>query len=373
MDVTQNTVVGGQPATAQNVKTEELVQINDLLTLAIRQGASDIHLAEGSPIIFRLSGKLTKVEGIDKLSRAQMEHIVFGMMREEDRDLVYKNKDVDTSYEHIDGSMFRMNVFLKRGLLSAVFRLIKNDIKSYDQLNLPALCKKFLRQKQGLLMITGPTGSGKTTSLSAMIDWLNENFAYHIVTLEDPIEVVFQPKKSVFSQRELHADTCSMANALKSVLRQDPDVVVIAEMRDPETISAALDICETGHLVIGTLHTSGAEQTVSRITTGFPPAQQRQILNRLADSLIGVLSQRLVTKIGGGRVPLFEIFENTSGIANLIRSGETTQIKNAMTTGGEKGMFTMVKYANMLEEQGLIAKEDLDWLYKDDHGDEVEE
>jgi len=339
-----------------------------LLNLAIQQGASDIHLAEGSPIFFRLGGKLTKVAGLDKLTKKQLEHILSRMMNKADFERIYKDKDIDTSYQNVDGSMFRINVFIKRGQLAAIFRLIKNDIKSLDKLNLPELCKKFLRQKQGLIMITGPTGSGKTTSLTSMVDWLNERFPYHIITIEDPIEVIFQPKKSTFSQRELNADTKSMAHALKSVLRQDPDIVVIAEMRDPETISAALDICETGHLVIGTLHTSSADQTISRIVTAFDPSQKNQILSRLADSLVGVLSQRLVCKIGGGRVPLFEIFENTPGIANLIRSGDVVQIKNAMTVGGDKGMFTMIKYAQDLVKKEIVAADELDWLLTDEDG-----
>jgi len=349
----------------------KLVQVNELLDLAVKLRASDIHLAEGQPIIYRLSGKLTKIEGIDMLSREQMEHIVFKMAGKANADHIYALKDFDLSYIHNDGNVFRMNIFFKRGKLSAALRLIENKVKTLEELTLPTLCQKFVRQKQGLVLITGPTGSGKTTSLSAMIEWINQRFNYHIITIEDPIEVMFTPAKSIFSQRELNEDTLTMGNALKSVLRQDPDIVVIAEMRDPDTISAAISIAETGHLVFGTLHTSGAGQTINRISTAFPPSQQQQILDKLADSLVGVMSQRLVSKIGGGRVPLFEIFENTPAVAHLIRSGDTIQLKNLMTTGSKQGMFTMEKYAEDLINKGVIDKEEVQWLFEEDDEEET--
>lgn len=347
------------------------VEFSQLLDLATNSGTSDIHIAEGSPIMFRISGRLTKVEGIDHLSKEQMEHILYPMVPEKERDLIYKQKDLDISYEHVNGNIFRINIFFKHGRLAAVLRLIPNVVRSFESLNLPSVTRRFLKQKQGLIMITGPTGSGKSTTLAAMVDWVNNNCNYHIITIEDPIEFIYHPNKSVFSQRELHADTNTMANALKSVLRQDPDVVVIAEMRDPETISTAINICETGHLVFGTLHTSGAAQTISRIASAFPPTQQNQILSRLSDSLVGVISQRLVVKIGGGRIPLFEAFYNTPGIAHLIRSNDTAQLKNAIATGGKMGMVTMEKYAEDLIAKGVLDKADLDWLFtEEDHGDE---
>ena len=338
----------------------------DLLNLSIQKGASDIHLAEGNPIYFRIGGRLQALEGIKQLSRKQAENIIFNMLTPEQVDTLLKTKDFDCAYQHPSGETFRVNAFFKRKNLSMVTRMIPRNIKTMEDLNLPPICMKFVKARQGLVLVTGPTGSGKSTSLAAMLEWMNVNLDHHIITIEDPVEFIFDSKRSMFSQRELKTDTMSMANALRSVLRQDPDVVVIGEMRDPETIGAALTICETGHLVFGTLHTSGAPQTISRLVGAFPPIQQDQVRVRVAESLVGVVSQRLVPKIGGGRVAVFETFFNTPAFANMIRTGDSNQLNNAIQTGGKLGMISMQKSAMSLIDRGVVAREDLDWLVEDD-------
>ena len=253
---------------------EAMVELDDLLDLAIEKDASDIHLGEDARIGMRINGKMVFVEGVGKLSRRQAEHVIFGLLEPEERNQFLKMKELDASFEHQDGTMFRINVFFRRKRISAVMRLIPRVIRTIDELNLPKFVYKLIDAHQGLVLITGPTGSGKSTTMAAMLEYMNQNHVRHIVTIEDPIEFIFEAKKCVFSQRELHTDTLSFRYALKSALRQDPDVVVLSEMRDPETITAAMTIAETGHLVFGTLHTSGAPQTISRIVSAFPPIQQ---------------------------------------------------------------------------------------------------
>lgn len=359
---TQAEINSAQLATSP-AEEEAMVELEDLLDLAIEKDASDIHLGEDAKIGMRINGKMVFVEGVGKLTRRQAEHIIFGLLEPEERNQFIKMKELDASFEHQDGTMFRINVFFRRKRISAVLRLIPRVIRSIEELSLPKFVYKLVDAHQGLVLITGPTGSGKSTTMAAMLEYMNQNHVRHIVTIEDPIEFIFEAKKCVFSQRELHTDTLSFRYALKSALRQDPDVVVLSEMRDPETITAAMTIAETGHLVFGTLHTSGAPQTISRIVSAFPPIQQEQIQHRLSDSLLGVISQRLVPKIGGGRVAAFETLYNTPAVANTIRVGDTHQLVNAIQTGQNQGMISMERSLYSMIERGIIDPRDVKgWL-----------
>ena len=344
---------------------ESFVELADLLDLAIEKGASDIHLGEDARIGMRINGRMVFVDGVGKLSRKQAEHIIFALLEPEERNQFLKMKELDASYEHVDGTMFRINVFFRRKRISAVLRLIPRAIRTIDELGLPQIVYKFVNAHQGLVLITGPTGSGKSTTMASMLEYMNQNQVRHIVTIEDPIEFIYEAKKCVFSQRELHTDTLSFRYALKSALRQDPDVVCLSEMRDAETITAAMTIAETGHLVFGTLHTSGAPQTVSRIVSAFPPVQQESVQHRLADSLLGVISQRLVPKIGGGRIAVFETLYNTPAVPNTIRVGDSHMLVNAIQTGQNQGMISMERSIYSLIERGLVDPRDVRGMLPD--------
>lgn len=354
-----------QKNTTGNDATDQIIELEDILDLAIEKDASDIHFGEGYKIAFRINGKLTFAEGVGKLSRKQAEDLIFNMLEPEEKSQFLKVKELDFSYEHDDGSMFRGNAFFRRKRLSVVLRLIPKVIRTMDELGLPPICLRFVNAHQGLILITGPTGSGKSTSMAAMLEYMNQNQVRHILTIEDPIEYIFESKKCVFSQRELHTDTMSFRHALKSALREDPDVVVVSEMRDPETITAAMTIAETGHLVFGTLHTSGAPQTISRVVSAFPPVQHDQIRARLSDSLLGVISQRLLPKIGNGRIAAFETLLNTSAVANLIRTGDTHQLNNAIQTGQSLGMVSMERSVYELVSKGVVDRKDVEYMFLD--------
>jgi len=346
--------------------TEKIIDHRDLMNLALEKGASDIHVSEENFIYLRIGGRLKPVDGVGKLTKIQTERIVYGIIGEKKKEKFLKQHDLDCSYEHDSGDNFRVNVFFKKKRLAMVSRIIPSQIKSMTDLKLPELCMEFVKNKQGLILVTGPTGSGKSTSMAAMLQWMNEHMDHHVVTIEDPIEFSFESEGCIFSQRELGEDTLSMSNALKAVLRQDPDVVVIGEMRDPETIAAALTISETGHLVFGTLHTSSAASTISRLVTAFPPSQHTQICERIAESLVGVVSQRLVPRISGGRVAIFETFVNTPAFSNMIRTGDTKQLNNSIQLGAKYGMISMERSAYDLVEKGIVEREDVEWLFEDD-------
>lgn len=342
---------------------ETIVELSDILNLAVEKDASDIHLGEGERISLRINGKIVVVDGVDRLTRRQTEQIIFGMLEAEEKNQLLKVKELDYSYQHSDGTMFRGNAYFRRKRLASALRLVPRSIKSIEELHLPPFVYRLVNAQQGLVLITGPTGSGKSTSMAAMLEYINLNQIRHIITIEDPIEFIFESKKSIFSQRELHTDTLSFRHALKSALREDPDVVVISEMRDPETITAAMTIAETGHLVFATLHTSGAPQTVSRIVSAFPPIQQDQIQARLADSLLGVVSQRLLPRISGGRIGVFETLLNTVAVANMIRTGDTHQLNNAIQTGQHLGMISMSRAVQELVAKGIVDRADVEYMF----------
>ncbi|QQS58839.1 PilT/PilU family type 4a pilus ATPase [Candidatus Peregrinibacteria bacterium] len=342
--------------------------IDDILEAALELGASDIHLSAGERLAFRISGKIYFVDNYPSIPDDMAEKLIFSLVSsEEQKETLLRTKELDTAYEHKDGTNFRVNIFYKRKSLSTVLRIIASEAFEMGELGLPAGVENLITQKQGLLLVTGPTGSGKSTSMQSMIEHINKGRVEHIITIEDPIEFIFKSKKSIISQREVGADTLSFANALRATLREDPDIVMIGEMRDPETIMAAINLSETGHLVISTLHTSGVPQTISRMINAFPTDQHNMIQNRLADCIIGILGQRLIPRADRkGRVGIYELMIATPGIRHLIRSGSTTQIKNAMQSGREHGMVRMEQYAEVLSERGIIHERDYEHYFQDE-------
>ncbi len=344
------------------------ITLDQLLDLAIDKEASDIHFSAGSQIGLRVNGKIFFIDNVQELTSAQTRNLVFAIISNPlHRKRIFEERELDCAYEHRNGVNFRVNIFFKRGKLAAVLRKISSEALTMEQLGLPKGVKELLNKKQGLLLVTGPTGSGKSTTLQTMLDYINETRVEHILTIEDPIEFLFRNKKSIFSQRELGRDTHSFTRALRASLREDPDVVMIGEMRDAETMQAAMNLSETGHLVLSTLHTSSATHTVARLVSNFPSTEQEQVQSRLADTLIGVLSQRLVPRADrDGRIALFELMIVNSGIRNIIRTGDMGQIHNAMISGRDSGMLLMEDFANNLAEQGLIKKESYQNFFREE-------
>lgn len=344
-----------------NMKYEnKIMDIGELLEAALELGASDIHFSATERIAFRINGKIHFVENRPSLTKEEAEHLVFALIpNEEQKEALIRTREMDTAYEHTDGTNFRVNIFFKRNNISAVLRVIASDAFQMDELGIPAGIEELLSAKQGLLLVTGSTGSGKSTSVQSMVEHINRSRVEHIITIEDPVEFIFKSKKSIISQREVGADTLSFSNALRATLREDPDIVMIGEMRDPETIMAAINLSETGHLVISTLHTSGVPQTISRLINAFPQSQHNMIQNRLADTIIGILGQRLIPRSDRkGRVAIYELMVTTPGVRNLIRTGGTDQIKNVIQSGRAHGMVKMDQYAEVLKDQGIINERD---------------
>lgn len=317
------------------------MDIQQLLQMVVDRNASDLHLVVGVPPMLRVDGSLVPVEGQANLTSEQVVDLVNGVLTPEQKDLLAVNKEVDFSYQFHELGRFRINAYHEKGLLAAALRLIPSHIRTVNDLQLPSICHSFAQLRQGFILVTGPTGHGKSTTLAAIIDEINKTRPMHIVTIEDPIEYVYTPDLSIISQRELHADTHSWEIALRSVLREDPDVVLVGEMRDYETISAALTVAETGHLVFATLHTNSAAQTVDRVIDVFPEHQQAQVRMQLANTLEAVFSQRLVPAKNGGRVAAAEVLLATPAVRNIIREAKTHQIDNVISTSAEMGMMTL--------------------------------
>jgi len=317
------------------------MDIQQLMELAVQQGASDLHLLVDTKPTLRIHGKLVAVEQAPVLTNQIAQNMALSLMSETQRQLFINNKELDFSFQYLDKARFRVNAYFQRANASLALRLINSKIQSVEELKLPAVCHEITKLKQGFVLVTGPTGSGKSTSLAAMIEEINQSRAEHIITIEDPIEYLYQQKKSIISQREMNQDTHSWSVALKSVLREDPNVVLVGEMRDYETIAAALTVAETGHLVLATLHTNSAAQTVDRIIDVFPENQQPQVRNQLAMSLEAVFAQRLIPAVAGGRIPVMEVMLATAAIRNTIREGKAYQIDNIIQTSGAMGMMTL--------------------------------
>lgn len=319
--------------------------IEQLLDIVYKKNASDMHISVGLPPIMRVDGKLMRIDS-PPLSKEGVEKIIFDMLSNEQRRILEQNWELDCSYGVEGVGRFRVNVYRERGHYALALRTISTEIPSFDDLGIPDVVKELAERPRGLILVTGPTGSGKSTTLAAIIDYINMNRVDHILTIEDPIEYLHYSKRSVVHQRELGHDTRSFGNALRAALREDPDIILVGEMRDLETVSLALTAAETGHLVLGTLHTSSASQTIDRVVDVFPAQQQQQIRIQLSNSLIGVLSQTLLPKITPdgekkGRALAMEIMIVTSAISNLIREGKTTQIYSSIQTGSHLNMQTL--------------------------------
>lgn len=330
-------------------------KIEVLLEEVVKRNSSDLHLQVGLSPTLRIDGGLVPMENQAPLTEESVEHLVFSILDEDQKQILLKDKEFDFSFAFGDVARFRVNAFHERGNLAAALRLIPNEIRTLDQLGLPKPLKKFTEFPRGLVLVTGPTGSGKSTTQAAMLDIINSERAVHIITIEDPIEYTHKSKKAMVVQREVHYDTYSFAQALRSVLREDPDVVLVGEMRDLETIAAAITIAETGHLVFATLHTNSAAQSVDRMVDVFPPHQQQQVRVQLSAILQGIVSQRLVPAIGGGRIPAAEILVATSAVRNIIREGKTHQLDAAIQTGAEQGMQSMDRALVNLIHAGTIT------------------
>jgi twitching motility protein PilT len=336
--------------------------LEELLVQVFERGASDLHLSPGLPPVLRIDGNLVRTEHAP-LSKEDCQRLIFSMLTNEQRRVLEQNWDLDCSYGVSGLGRFRVNVYKDRGSYAAALRTIRADVPTFEQLNLPQVVKEIAERPKGLVLVTGPTGSGKSTTLAAMIDHINCTKPHHILTVEDPIEFLHTSKRAVIHQRELGQDTRSFDNALRAALREDPDVILVGEMRDLETIRLALTAAETGHLVMGTLHTSSAMQTVDRIVDVFPPEQQQQIRVQLSNSLVAVLSQALLPKLNelkekSGRVMALEIMIITPAIANLIREGKTAQIYSSIQTGAQYQMQTMETSLKDLYQKGLVTFED---------------
>lgn len=336
--------------------------IDDLLKEVMNYGASDLHVSAGMPPIIRVDGSLLRTK-YEAFNPKTIEELLFPMLNNEQRRILEQNWELDMSYGLSGVGRFRVNLYKNRGTYAGAFRVINTNIPSFDTLGLSDVVKSITMRPRGLVLVTGPTGSGKSTTLASMIDYINETRNEHILTIEDPIEFVHKSKKCVIHQRELGQDTRSFANALKSALREDPDIILVGEMRDLETISLALTAAETGHLVFGTLHTSSASQTIDRIIDVFPEGQQQQIRVQLGNTLEAVFSQTLLPRLQSngvkkGRVMAQEIMIKNNAISNLIREGKSAQIYSAIQTGMGQGMQTLETALSDLYKQGLVKKED---------------
>ena len=334
------------------------VTIEPLLEECVKREASDLHLQVGLPPILRLDGVLHPITTYAALTNEDVQRLVFSTLDEEQQKILIKDKEFDYSFAFGDIARFRVNAFHEKGNMAAAFRLIPNVIKSIEDLGLPGVVADFADHPNGLVLVTGPTGSGKSTTLAALVDKINTEKAVHIITIEDPIEFTHRSKRAVVAQREVHYDTYSFAAALRSILREDPDVVLIGEMRDLETIQAAITVAETGHLVFATLHTNSAAQSIDRMIDVFPAHQQPQIRTQLSNILVGICSQRLVPAINGGRMAVAEIMIANSAVRAIIREGKTHQLDMTIQTGAEQGMQTMDRELARYVKSGTISYDD---------------
>jgi twitching motility protein PilT len=347
------------PRPAAPTKLHARNELEAMLAEAVRRAASDLHLTRNLPPMVRVDGRLIPLEGWEVLTREACDNIVKNMLTPEQRERFDRDWELDLSIEYPEVGRFRTNVHRQRGTLEAAFRVVNDTIKPIRQLGLPPICEELARRRSGLMIVTGPTGSGKTTTLAAMVDQINHERDCMIITVEDPIEYVHRNRRSIIKQREVTSDTHGFAQALRHVLRQDPDVIVVGEMRDLETIQTALIAAETGHMVFSTLHTPDAVQTVDRIIDVFPPHHQEQTRIQLANTLVAVLAQQLIGMPGSqGRVVGVEILIANSAVRKTVRAGKTEQLMTIIQTSYEQGMISMDKSLKNLYLQGLITFDD---------------
>lgn len=330
--------------------------IEQLVDTVLNEGASDLHLAEGRNPVIRVAGTLIPLVKRDVLTPADMQGFLNEFLNEENKKLLAKDKDVDFSYS-LPNSRFRGNAFYHQGMISIALRLIPKKISTLAELHLPPILESFTRKQQGFFLVVGPIGQGKSTTLASLIEMINQTRTEHIMTIEDPVEYLYESKKSIIDQREVRIDTPDFKDALIAMFRQDIDVALVGEMRDPETMATAVTAAETGHLVFSTLHTNNAAQTINRIIDSFPPSQQDQIRVQLASSLTGIFSQRLIPRISGGLIPAFELLINNSAVANLIREKRIHEINTVIETSSGDGMIDMNRCLAELVRSGEITVE----------------
>lgn len=331
--------------------------IDNLFAKAVEKRASDLHIVIDKAPILRIDGALRPIPGEEPISAAEGQKLLYSMMTDKQQSMFEAERELDLSYEIGDGNRFRVNCHWEKGVVGMVSRIISPHIPTLQELSMPDVVFELMRLKQGLILVTGPTGCGKSTSLAAMIELVNNERAENIITLEDPIEFVYTPKKSIIKQRQLGTDMTSFGQALKHVLRQDPNVILVGEMRDLETIATTITMAETGHLVLATLHTFNAAQTVDRIIDVFPPYQQSQVRLQLSLFLKGIISQQLIPRSDGGRIASREILINTPAVSNLIRENKIAQIRTVIQTSANEGMQTMDQDLKRLFDAGEITKE----------------
>src|SRR5271154_3242740 len=334
------------------------LQIDKLLETVVKEGASDLHLTTGQPPCVRRHGRLVRLD-TKTLGPEDTTALMKSITPERNQQELQEVGGTDFGFAYGEKARFRVSVFKQRGHIAMVLRQIPREFLTFEQLGLPAAVKDVITRPRGLFLVTGPTGSGKTTSLASMINWLNNSHDHHIITIEDPIEYYHEHKKSMINQREVGVDVPSFPEALRRVLRMDPDVILVGEMRDLETIEAAITAAETGHVVFGTLHTTGAQGTVNRIIDVFPTSQQEQIRTQLSTSIIGIMSQALLPRIKGGRVAAHEMLVVTPAIANLIRENKTFRINSAIQTGAKLGMQLLDDHLFRLWRDGVVSKEEI--------------
>ncbi|GAJ73531.1 twitching motility protein PilT [Vibrio sp. JCM 18904] len=336
------------------------MDITELLDFSVKHNASDLHLSAGVPPMVRIDGGDVRKLGIPAFTHQEVHRLVFEIMNDAQRSEFEEKLEVDFSFELHNVGRFRVNAFNQSRGCAAVFRTIPSSIPTLEELEAPEIFKKIANAEKGLVLVTGPTGSGKSTTLAAIVDYINRNHNKHVLTIEDPIEFVHNNNKCLINQREVHRDTHSFQNALRSALREDPDVILVGEMRDKETISLALTAAETGHLVFGTLHTSSAAKTIDRIIDVFPGSDKDMVRSMLSESLRSVIAQKLLKRNGGGRIACHEIMMATPAIRNLIREDKVAQMYSIIQTGAAHGMQTMEQNARQLMAQGMVAREEVD-------------
>lgn len=329
-------------------------QLEELLELTIEEEASDLHLSFNHEPTLRIAGSLIPLVKSKKLSSADLRGLAQSLLQNDQYERLLKEKEIDFSFNFKDKARFRINIFFQRGEISIALRLVPTKIKTIEELNLPPVLHEFTKATQGFVVITGPSSQGKSTTLAALIDEINHSRTDHIITIEDPIEYLFKNDKSIIDQREVYQDTLSFARALKSTFRQDPDVIMVGEMRDPETIATTITAAETGHLVFATLHTNSASQTIHRIVDSFPSGQQDQVRAQLSGSLLGVVSQRLIPRLSGGLIPACEVMTATPAVANLIRENKIHELPLVIETSAEKGMISLNRaLANLIKNKEI--------------------
>jgi twitching motility protein PilT len=333
------------------------MDITELLAFGVKNGASDLHLSAGMPPMIRVDGDVRRIN-VPAMDHSMVHGLIYDIMNDKQRKDYEEYLETDFSFEIKGLARFRVNAFNHNRGAGAVLRTIPSKILSLEDLNCPAIFKEISDTPRGLALVTGPTGSGKSTTLAAMINYINENHHGHILTMEDPIEFVHEPKKCLINQREIHRDTLGFNEALRSALREDPDIILVGEMRDLETIRLALEAAETGHMVFGTLHTSSAAKTIDRIVDVFPAAEKDMVRSMLSESLRAVISQTLMKKVGGGRIAAHEIMIGMPAIRNLIRENKIAQMYSAIQTGQQYGMQTLDQNLKQLVEKGLVSRQE---------------